>query len=303
MRNLILSFLFLPATLGSAFAQFNGCTSGFCAGGGGGAAPGACPQATTYLARTSGGNEGGNAANITTLICSLVTHGVITGNLSTTGCGTTLDALYIYAQQNSADALLNICGTNYTGTLSPTTAPTFIAFTGFHGFSAGPSIFVNTNFNASTATSPNYVQNSANFGFWSLAVATESSAEMGTSVNGTSGESNIFNDLSGTQFYGRINSSTGTATNVAQPGTKGLFVSERTSSASTTLYWDGVSQGTVADTSAAPESASFTVGYATPSANGSIQTICAAHMGSKLGALNLALYNDERVYMTAVGVP
>ena len=45
-------------------------------------ATGGCTAATNYLARTTGGNEGGNAANITTLICGLVTDGVITGNLS-----------------------------------------------------------------------------------------------------------------------------------------------------------------------------------------------------------------------------
>ena len=67
------------------------------------ASGGSCTAATNYLARTSGGNEGGNSANITTLICGLVTDGVITGNLSgaTGGCGSYLDAFYLGAQQNT----------------------------------------------------------------------------------------------------------------------------------------------------------------------------------------------------------
>jgi hypothetical protein len=36
---------------------------------------GGCAQASTYLARTTSGTEGGNAANVTTLICGLVSDG------------------------------------------------------------------------------------------------------------------------------------------------------------------------------------------------------------------------------------
>ena len=258
-----------------------------------------CSQATTYLARTSGGNEGGNGANVTNLICGLVTDGVITGNLSTTGCGSTLDALYVLAQQNSADALLNICGTNYTATL--TGAPTFTTLTGFNGFVATTK-YINTNFNPSTAISPNFVQNSANFGLWSKAVVVEANAIMGTVVSSLAGESHIFNDYTGGLFYGRINSLTGSSGSVPQPGSKGLFVAERTSSTATTLYWDGASAGSVTDTSAAPDNLQFFIGWVTGGA--SAQTVCEAHIGAALGSsLNLSLYNRLRTYMTAVGVP
>ena len=56
-----------------------------------------------YLARTVGGNEGGNGANIATLIDGLVSDGV----------WAKLDALYVLAQQNQSDALLNLVGTSY----------------------------------------------------------------------------------------------------------------------------------------------------------------------------------------------
>lgn len=259
-----------------------------------------CSQATTYLARTSGGNEGGNGGNVTTLICGLVTDGVITGNLSTTGCGSTLDALYVFAQQNSTDALLNICGTNYTATLAG--SPTFTTLTGFSGFTT--TAYVHTNFNASTATTPNYTQNSANYGLWSKAVVSETNAIMGTGVSAAVGTSNMYNDYTGspTLFYGRINSIAGSATSVSQPGSKGLFVAERASSASTTLYWDGASAGTVTDASGAPQNAPFNVGFVGGAA-ASGQTICEAHLGAALSTLNLALYTRLRTYMTAVGVP
>ena len=260
-----------------------------------------CSQATTYLSRTSGGNEGGNVSPITNLICGLVTDGVITGNLSTTGCGptpTSLDALYILAQQNSTDALLNICtGSHYNAGL--TGAPTFTTYNGFSGFTS--SAYITTGFNPSTATSPNFVQNSANYGLWSKAVVSETNAIMGNSI-AAAGQSNMYNDYSGTSFYGRINSSAGSAGPVTQPGSKGLFVAERTSSTATALYWDGSSQGAITDTSAAPANSIFQVGFV--SGSGSGQTISEAHFGAALGAtLNLALYNRLRTYMTAVGVP
>ena len=59
--------------------------------------------AQDYLARTVGGNEGGNAANITALIDGLVSDGV----------WAKLDCLYVLAQQNATDSLLNLIGTNY----------------------------------------------------------------------------------------------------------------------------------------------------------------------------------------------
>ena len=260
-----------------------------------------CSQANTYLARTVGGNEGGNSANIANLICGLVTDGVITGNLSTTGCGTTLDALYIFAQQNSGDAALNLCGTNYTAAAAGT--PTFTAYLGYNGFGVVSPPHITTNFNPATATSPNFVQNSASFGFWSVAVVTEGLGQMGNSSNAATGESNIFNAFTGNLFYVRVNN--GTTGSVPNPGTKGLYVAERTSSTNVVPYWDGVAQAAQTTTSAAPESLPFLIGINSPAqALGTAQTIAEAHIGAALGAtLNLAIYNRERTYMTAVGVP
>ena len=73
-----------------------------------GAAPSHSAEALAYLARTVGGNEGGNGANIATLIDGLVSDGV----------WAKLDALYVLAQQNETDALLNLIRTSYSLTNS-----------------------------------------------------------------------------------------------------------------------------------------------------------------------------------------
>ena len=191
-------------------------------------ATGGCTAATNYLARTTGGNEGGNAANITTLICGLVTDGVITGNLSGTigGCGTFLDTLYVLAQQNATDAKLNLCGTTY-GATAVGTGGTFTTLQGFSGFSA--SNYLDTGFNPSTATTPKFVQNSANFGLWAYADVSENLPAFGNGVTGATGESHIYDDFAGNLFYARVNSPN--AGSVPNPGTKGLYVGERISSA------------------------------------------------------------------------
>ena len=61
-----------------------------------------CSQATAYLARATG--ETTHAADLTTMICGLVTDGVWNN----------LDTLYVLAQQTETDAKLNLIGTSYS---------------------------------------------------------------------------------------------------------------------------------------------------------------------------------------------
>lgn len=269
------------------------------------ARPAGCTAATNYLARTSGGNEAGNAANITTLICGLVTDGAITGNLSgARGCGSHFDAIWIGAQQNKTDSYLNLCGTSYSLT-DPSAAVTFTTYQGWSGFSTNNAIILDTNFNATTATSPNFTQNSTAFGAWVYAVINEASNPiMGTDQGGLSGRSNLYTNQANA-MVSRNNFGSGATATVTTPGTKGLFASERTTSTNTTLYWSGVSQGNFTDVSAAPLNQDFIIGNVlTGQTTGTAQIISAAFISNQLGSsLQLAVNNRFRTYMTAVGVP
>ena len=256
----------------------------------GGAAPSHSAEALAYLARTVGGNEGGNGANITTLIDGLVSDGV----------WAKLDALYVLAQQNQTDALLNLVGTSY-GLMSVglLRSVTFTSYLGFSGFST--SVFLSTQFNASIATSPQFTQNSASFGFWTpAAITNESTPQIGNSATGATGESQIYDSYGGI-FYTRVNNPS--VPGVGIPGTKGLFVGDRPSSTTVTPYWNGTAQASQSSPSQALVNATFTVG-AVPGVGGTGNTLCAAFIGASLGAAGqLALYNRLRTYMTAVGVP
>ena len=262
------------------------------------AAPTNSPQALAYLARTVGGNEGGNGANIATLIDGLVSDGV----------WAKLDALYVLAQQNQSDALLNLVGTNYGLVGINANTLSFTSYVGFGNF-ATTNTGLDTGFNAVTATSPHYTANNASYGVWSYAVVNENVAVMGNGATGAS-DSIMYPSFPPTSFYARVNDNT--ATYVNAPGAKGLFVGDRPSSAVVNPYWNGLSQGTLASTSQGVTNATFTIGQSqgylgqddpAPRA-GTAQTLSAAFIGASLGAAGqLALYNRLRTYMTAVGVP
>ena len=247
--------------------------------------------AQAYLARTVGGNEGGNAGPITALIEGLVADGV----------WQKLDALYVLAQQNQSDALLNLVGTNYsiTASLLAKPAPRSVTFTPYQGFSGfgSSTAGLDTGFNPTTAPSSNYTLNNASFGIWSYAVISEASAQMASSATGS--HAYIFNFYGGV-FYPRVNDS-GAYT---QPTTitKGLFVAERTNSTTVFGYQNGVGSSN-STSSDSMDNGNFTLGR-NAVVGVTAQTLSAAFIGASLGAAGqLALYNRLRTYMTAVGVP
>jgi hypothetical protein len=256
--------------------------AGFTAWDSGGAT--GCSQATAYLARATG--ETAHAADLTTLICGLVSDGV----------WAKLDALYVFAQQTQADANLNLIGTSYPITVSG--IPTFTQYRGYNGFSS--AYYLDTGFNAATAVSPNFTQNSANLGAWVNVYAASNAAIIGNGAVGASGESHIFPNNSG-GFYARVNNSgvNGVTPPVAQIG---LYVGDRSGAASTSTYFNGSSLGTdTTNASQAPFNGNFKIGFV--STAGSLDQIAEAHIGASLGSAgNLALYTRLRTYATAVGL-
>ena len=238
-----------------------------------------CSQATAYLARATG--EVTHAADLTTLICGLVADGV----------WAKIDALYVLAQQNQTDALLNLVSTSYTATV--VTAGTFTIYRGLTAFSW------NTGFNPITATSPHYTQNAATIGAWTSG-QTENLPQMGNdAVGATTG---LFTCYAGNLFYARINNAS--ITSVPSPSTSALYVGDRESSAGVDPFINGVDEGLLTGVSGAPFNGPFYVGNTGGGSTVTSQTLAAAFIGGSLGAtLQLALYTRLRTYMTSIGVP
>ena len=247
------------------------------------AAPTHSPQALAYLARTVGGNEGGNGANIATLIDGLVSDGV----------WAKLDALYVLAQQNQTDALLNLIGTSYGLTLNAL-EKTPSAFTAYKGFNLAGSSGINTGFIPSSAPSPHFTLNSSSIGGWMYDAVNSNSLMVGTSNNQTG----VYPTFSGGTYYAMSNAA---YASVAAPNIAGWYAADGTAT-TVNAYFNGSSLASAAVAPVALDTVQVSMG--TGATGNWVGTISAAFIGASLGAAGqLALYNRLRTYMTAIGVP
>ena len=270
-----------------------------------------CSQATTFLARTTG-LSGTETTAYTNLICGLVSDGIITGtmngaNSGSGACGSLLDALYIFATNNTTTANLNLCGTSYT--LTPSNTPTFMADNGYTGNASNMQL--STNFTPTSATTPNYSQNSASMGAYVLnsRTTTQTYASIGAKqLSGTfysyvqnyrtSGANNVNVEMNGTTFP------FGTA---SPANAQGFTAVVRASSTAISAYKNNNSTpfiNAVADTSQGNMNVSISILNANGLSSGfSADQISAAFIGGGLtGAQWLAISTRVNNYMTALGV-
>lgn len=129
-------------------------------GGGGGFTP-SCSQSSTFLAAATGVTLTADKTNYDTLICGLVSDGVWN-----------FDVLYVWAAPDQTTALINLAnpgtfnGTTHGSVSACAAAPSFCAYQGYTG--DGSTFYIDSGFNPSTATTPNFVQNSATVGVYVL---------------------------------------------------------------------------------------------------------------------------------------
>jgi hypothetical protein len=245
----------------------------------GGGTTGVCSQATNYLVRTTGGNAGGNASAITSLICGLVNDGV----------WSRLDALYVFAQQNSHDAHLNLVSSSHN---LPASTETFNKYKGLSGFNvAGHGLD-----SGITATGGHLDIRNGSLSAWSYDVPDNAAAQIGNST--ATGVTYLFASFSG-QFY--CNISGGSDTVVPAPGTPGLYACERSSDISTDLYKDGSSLGTSSGTNFYDSGVSLRVG-GRQDGYPVIGILSEASIGGALGAAGQAALSARmHTYMAAAG--
>lgn len=241
-------------------------------------AAGGCSQATTFLARASGGI---NSSAYTTFICGMVTDGLITGSLSgARGCGAPFDAIFVFATDSAADAALNICGTSYSLT---STGSTFTANSGY--VSTGAAVYVSSNFNPTTATSPNYVQNSAHLSVWDAAI-TDGGRQVGSDLAGNSGNAHIHANFSGSAFF-RIGDPG--AAGAANGGKSGLYFGNRSGASAWQGYNDCTGTQLVSGTDASVTPDNSTMAWP-DSGTTSADLIRAGSIGGSVSASNEAKF-------------
>jgi hypothetical protein len=262
-------------------------------------APG--PAATAFLARTSGLNGTHQQA-----YCNLINGLVLDGVWSK------LDVLYIFATQNSTTALLNLVSSSFSGVLT-SVQPSFNADRGFTGVDAATNVYILTQFNPVTATSPQYVTNSCHASIWAATNVISSSSGGcfigGGPVGQTANTTSLFPRYSDGNAYFRINDSSASGSQGASSTSVGHWVASRTGASTSTGYHNGAVFGSPNATSGTITSQAFNVcSYGQSGANtgssGSAAQISMASLGGGLTATDVTnLYNRLRAYMTAVGVP
>lgn len=160
--------------------------------------------------------------------------------LKSAGVWAKLDALYLTAADVSSTALTNLVSSSYT--LSPTSAPTFAADSGYHG--NGTSSYLDTLFNPTTAVSPKTALNSDAMFVWSLKPQTIATANFGVPAGNAN---NLILPAFGSPSpltYFSLSQSTGYMTYADNSLGMGFLLTSRQASNLTTMYFNGASINT-----------------------------------------------------------
>lgn len=205
-----------------------------------------------------------------------------------------LDCLYMIAAADAQAASVNwrapaSFAINASGGVG------FVADRGTTG--DGTTGFLDSNFNPTTAPTPQFTQNSAHMGFWSrtnLNNAAATSYEIGNS------NSYMARNGADSTIVGNPNNG-GTLTIASGTPLPGHVAYSRTAAAAWKGYVNGAGANTGVDASAAPSNANLYINRVNGVGFG-VNQIAAAHWGSQLNdAQALACYQALQAYMSAVG--
>lgn len=228
--------------------------------------------------------------HINTLILSLKTEGIWTIS----------DILYGMAGHTNADSKINwkdpAAGTY---NLVVVGSPTFTTDRGWAGTGLTSS-YLNTSFNPTTASSPNYVQNSAHISIFTLTAGT--AGETAQTI-GTAGGAGAFIVNNGTVTPGRgrmrVNSTSGANSTLGYDGL-GHYLAQRTASNSVKLYRNAAEIATATSASTSPANAAIHV--CGNSGAGATAQVAFASAGASMTTLQISAFNTAvTTYLTAIG--
>lgn len=218
-------------------------------------------------------------------------------SLKVAGVWTTLDRFWLFAAENSTQALIDLKARAQATIIAGGAAPVFTAGRGYKGQSSG---YIDSNFNCSTAGG-NYARNSGTYGVWvETADTTNTNRLVG---NDSSQVSEIAVGAVNLAYGCNQGSASGSNTAIA---TTGLIVPTRTGALATAFYLNATQQATVSAASIAL--ANGNVFFLAGNNGGAAFQACAARLslgviaGGWTAAQEAAFYAPVRVYMTAVGV-
>ncbi|HEY1605067.1 MAG TPA: hypothetical protein VGF77_05670 [Allosphingosinicella sp.] len=213
-----------------------------------------------------------------------------------------LDLLYILAAADRQAALLNWKGGGFDGTIAGT--GTFTSDRGWQG--DGSTGYIDTGFDPTMATAPNYALNSGHLGFWSRtpdAAASTVSRDIGSNGSGNGAVARDSNDNASCAINTIINLQNGPTFGPNSDGS-GHFSFNRSASDAEQVYRNGVDIATVNRNKASRilVDANIFVGATGSPLALSSREFAAAHIGASLNAPETAdLSNALQTYLHQVG--
>lgn len=288
IARVLIAFVYWATLFGGALAQFSGGvgTSGV-------SSPNlvftaTCSQSTTFIARTTGLTANRKIA-YDGLICGLVTDGV----------WSKLDLLYIYAAPNQTTALLNLPNATYAGTNA--SGLVFTVDRGFTG-SVNADQWIGTGFNAATAISPQFQQDSAHMSAWNLNNVAADATIIGPSTYNTS--FSLHAKYIDNNAYFRLNDNAPSADGIAMADPRGHLLANRSSSTARQAYQNAASLASYSLTSGGYPDNHQVVALGTSFASPQVWQSPMISLGASLTSGQVtSFYNRLRTFMTAVGVP
>ncbi len=256
-------------------------------GGGGGCSPGT--HAAAFLAVATGMDQTHQDA-----FCNLI------NGLDTDATFSSFDAIYVFATDTNAHALLDL---TVTHNATANGSPAFSANNGYTGVDASSTVYISAGFNPQTSM-VKFAQNSAHVSVWNLtnsASGASGGAAISSSTTGTN--TRIFPKYSDGKFRGDV---TATATTslftISDP--RGWLVSTRASSSTNLNYQNASLIETVTSTSAASGVQTFTIlanNFGGTISFGGAYQIAIATIGSDLTSGQVtSVYNRFCTYMTTI---
>jgi len=224
------------------------------------------------------------------------------GALKAAGVWSKLDALYLLAAADSQAARQNWVQDLYN--LTAVSAPTFTADRGYAG--DGASAYLNTGFNPTTASSPQFTLNSGHISAYDRT----SRAADGTNIMGARESTSKYIDIlarfTGNVSINRVSCGSGGGVSGSVSDSKGLFTANRSGASAQQAYKDGASLGSnSAATTGLPNASLFilarNVSSASPDAYTSDQ-VSGASIGGSLNSTEVAAKDAAILaYLQTVG--
>lgn len=190
------------------------------------------------------GGAAGNSAEVQQFFDRLLTpptsarealYAALIDGLVADGVWAKLDVLNVCCAFDEATALANLVQTSYLSSREQSAGAA--TFTADQGWSAGSVLRrVTTNFNPSTASSPNFTRNDGMVALWIYSTATVTQNAMGIGNAGTDiGTVELYPKYNSTDAYFALNNPPDT-TATAGADSSGFFIVQRTASNASAMY-------------------------------------------------------------------